>query len=184
MGDRRCGGQQQGDSSHARAALELADAEGVDALSMRRLAELLDGLIDAAVDDAEELRTDGAWRDSLRDAVMTARRNVLSHPALVELRFRRPVLRPEALRFAEAIMVILTGAGLPRDEAARAFRLLFTFLFGYAALSPAGTEEAAGRAARSALSALPPERYPASPRRWTRPARPWPVRRPSPSAST
>ena len=163
----------------ARAALELADAEGVDALSMRRLAatvgvgtmtlygyfrnkgELLDALVDAAVEDAEELRTDGPWRDRLRDAVMTGRRSMLRHPALVELRFRRPVLRPEALRFAETIMVILTGAGLPRDEAARGFRLLFTFLFGYAALSPAGAEETAGRSARSALAALPPERYPA-----------------------
>ena len=163
----------------ARAALELADTEGVDALSMRRLAgalgvgtmtlygyfrnktDLLDGLVDVAMDEAEDLRTDGPWRDSLRDTVITARRNILRHPALVELRFRRPVLRPEALRFAEAIMVILTGAGMPRDEAARAFRLIFTFLFGYAALSPAGAEEPARQAARSALAALPPERYPA-----------------------
>lgn len=163
----------------ARAALELADAEGVDALSMRRLAgvlgvgtmtlygyfrnkdELLDALVDVAVDEVEELPTAGTWRDALHDTVMTARRNLLSHPALVELRFRRPVLRPEALRFAEAIMAILTGAGVPRDEAARSFRLLFTFLFGYAALSPAGAEEEAARSARSALVALPPERYPA-----------------------
>jgi AcrR family transcriptional regulator len=163
----------------ARAALELADAEGLEALSMRRLAgalgvgtmtlygyfrnkgELLDGIVDAAVEDAEDLRTAGPWRDCLRDVALAARRNMLCHPALVELRFRRPVLRPEALRFAETIMTILTGAGMPRDEAARAFRLLFTFLFGYAALSPAGAEDAAARSARSALAALPPDRYPA-----------------------
>ena len=163
----------------ARAALELADAEGLEALSMRRLAgelgvgtmtlygyfrnkgELLDGIVDAAVEDAEDLRSDGHWRDSLRAAALTARGNMLRHPALVELRFRRPVLRPEALRFAETIMAILTEAGMPRDEAARAFRLLFTFLFGYAALSPVGGEDAAARSARSALAALPPDRYPA-----------------------
>ena len=127
----------------------------------RNKSELLDGLVDVAVDDVEDLPIDGPWRESLRNAVMTAKHNVLSHPALVELRFRRPVLRPEALRFAEAIMTILTGAGMPRDEAARTFRLLFTFLFGYAALSPAGAEGEGARSARAALVALPPERYPA-----------------------
>lgn len=163
----------------ARAALELADREGVDALSMRRLAgvlgvgtmtlygyfaskrELLDAVVDAAVDTVEGLHTDGPWRDALRHVTLTARANMLSHPALVEIRIRQPVLRPEALRFAETIMTILTGAGMRRDDAARAFRLLFTFVIGYAALSPAGAEEPARRAARSALAALPPERYPA-----------------------
>ena len=186
----------------ARAALELADAEGLDALSMRRLAgelgvgtmtlygyfrnkgELLDGLVDAAIEEVDDLRADGPWLDALRDAVLTARRNLLRHPALVELRFRRPVLRAEALRFGETIMVILTGAGLPRDEAARAFRLLFTFLFGYAALSPAGSEDAAAMSARSALAALPPSDIPPSPRLWKRRPRQWAVRKPLPSGST
>jgi AcrR family transcriptional regulator len=163
----------------ARAALELADREGIDALSMRRLAgavgvgtmtlygyfanksELLDGVVDMAVDDAGELHAGGPWRDSLRHAVVTARDNMVRHPALVEIRIRQPVLRPEALRFAETLMAILTGAGMPRAEAARTFRLLFTFVLGYAALSPSGGEEPARRAARSALAALPPERYPA-----------------------
>jgi len=163
----------------ARAALELADRDGIDALSMRRLAdtlgvgtmtlygyfrsksELLGGVVDAAVDDREDLPTQGPWRGCLRDVVLTARRSMLRHPSLVETRMRQPVLRPEALRFAEATMTILTGAGMDREAAARTFRLLFTFLFGYAALSPAGDVEQAGRSARAALSALPPDDYPA-----------------------
>ena len=86
---------------------------------------------------------------------------MLRHPSLVEIRMRQPVLRPEALRFAETTMTILTGAGMERAEAARSFRLLFTFVFGYAALSPAGAEEEAARSARAALSSLPPADYPA-----------------------
>ena len=163
----------------ARAALELADRDGIDALSMRRLAEvlgvgtmtlygyfrskseLLNGVVDAAVDDREELPTLGPWRECLREVVLTARRSMLRHPSLVEIRMRQPVLRPEALRFAETTMTILTGAGMERAEAARSFRLLFTFVFGYAALSPAGAEEEAASSARAALASLPPADYPA-----------------------
>ncbi len=163
----------------ARAALELADRDGIDALSMRRLAEalgvgtmtlygyfrskseLLNGVVDAAVDDREELPTRGPWRECLREVVLTARRSMLRHPSLVEIRMRQPVLRPEALRFAETTMTILTGAGMERAEAARSFRLLFTFVFGYAALSPEGAEEEAARSARAALASLPPADYPA-----------------------
>jgi hypothetical protein len=80
---------------------------------------------------------------------------------VVELRVRRPVLRPEALRFSEVALQILREAGLDVRESTAAFRLLFTYTFGFAALSPAGSTEADRRAAFAALAALPPDEYPA-----------------------
>jgi AcrR family transcriptional regulator len=160
-------------------ALEIADAEGLEALSMRSLAgrlgvgtmtlygyfrskdELLDALVDQAVVEREPFPQEGGWRERLEHVVMSARRALLRHPSLVELRVRRPVLRPEALRFGEAVLGILRGAGLPPREAARAFRLLFTYTFGYAALSPAGATEESRQAARAALASLPSGEYPA-----------------------
>jgi AcrR family transcriptional regulator len=162
----------------AHAALELADTSGLEALSMRALAdrlgvgtmtlygyfrnkdELLDAVVDAAVPD-EFPPAEGDWRQQLREAVLYARRSLLRHPSLVELRVRRPVLRPEALRFSERSLRILRDAGFDVREGTAAFRLLFTYTFGFAALSPAEATDADRRAASAALAALPADEYPA-----------------------
>lgn len=160
-------------------ALELADTRGLDALSMRSLAErvgiptmtlygyfrskdeLLDAIVDHAVGDEPFETRGGDWQEELKAVVHAARRGLLAHPSLVELRVRRPVLRPEALRFAETLLRILRGAGFEVKEAALGFRLVFTYTLGFAALSPAGSTAADRGAARAALAALPADAYPA-----------------------
>jgi hypothetical protein len=97
----------------------------------------------------------------LSGLVRLARRNMLRHPALVEIRVREPVLQPDALRLAEQAVSALTAAGFSTREATQAFRLLFTYTFGFAAFSPADTLEQDRSAARAAIAALPPEDYPA-----------------------
>jgi hypothetical protein len=71
------------------------------------------------------------------------------------------VLRPEALRFCERTMAILQDAGFDSEDAARAFRLFFTYVFGFAAFSPAGSEESQAAQARAAMRELPPGDFPA-----------------------
>jgi AcrR family transcriptional regulator len=162
----------------ARAALELLDRDGLEALSMRRLAErlgvgtmtlygyfkgkddLLDAVIDAAVADREHVKLEGPWQDRLRTLMRATRRGLSRHPSLVKVRADRPVLRPEALRFAEAGLTILRDAGLSKTEAARAFRLLFTYVFGYVSFSPEATADQARRDSKEATSRLPRDRYP------------------------
>src|SRR5215213_7832595 len=157
----------------AAAALEFLDGHDLEELSMRRLAgelgvgtmtlygyfrskdELLDAVVDAAVSDQPAPPDDGPWQERLRALMRDSRAALDRHPALVKLRVHRPVLRPEALRFCERTMSILADAGLPPDAAARAFRLLFTYLLGYAAFSPAGSEDEAARMSRAAMRALP-----------------------------
>jgi AcrR family transcriptional regulator len=163
----------------ADAALSLADEAGLDALSMRALAdrlgvgtmtlygyfqnkdELLDALVDSAVSDTEPPTLAGDWLQQLREVVRYGRRGLLRHPSIVELRVRRPVLRPEALRFGEALLSILRAAGFSVGEATAAFRLLFTYTVGFAALSPAESTAADRRAAGEALDRLPPDEFPA-----------------------
>ncbi len=163
----------------ARAALEIVDRDGLDALSMRRLAEslgvgkmtlyghfrgkdeVLRAVVDAAVVDAGPTsRSHGPWQARLRALFDGAYRNLNAHPALVQLRFREPVLRPEALRFGEIGMRILREAGFGAEEAAGAFRLLFTYVFGFAGLSPEESTERSRRQAAVALAGLPPDDYP------------------------
>jgi AcrR family transcriptional regulator len=162
----------------ARAALDIVDREGLDGLSMRGVAEavgvgtmtlygyfrskdeLLDAVIDAAVEDVDPSVSGEHWREQLRELVRAARRMLVRHPGLVQIRFRQPVLRPEALRFSEVGLGVLRAAGFDNAEATRAFRLLFTYTFGFAGLSPDETTEEARRQAAAAISVLPPERYP------------------------
>jgi AcrR family transcriptional regulator len=162
----------------ARAALDLLDEHGLAALSMRRLAdqlgvgtmtlysyfrskdELLDAVVDAAVADREQVELDGPWQEQLRTLMQATRRGLSRHPALVKVRAERPVLRPEALRFAESGLTILREAGLKKTEAARAFRLLFTYVFGYVSFSPDHAAEEAKRESKAATARLPRDEYP------------------------
>jgi AcrR family transcriptional regulator len=162
----------------AEAALELVDRDGLDGLSMRRLAdalgvgtmtlygyfrskrELLDAVVDAAVSDRPLPRPGGPWREQLRELLLAARRNLVRHPGLVEIRVRQPVLQPEALRFSEAGLRILRGAGFDTREATLSFRLVFSYIFGFAAFSPAEAVEEDRAAAAAAIRALPPDEYP------------------------
>ena len=81
-------------------------------------------------------------------------------------------------------MTILLEAGFAKDEAARAFRLLFVYSFGFAALSPAGVEEESRAGARAALVALSPDEYPTLAEWSRRPRRPWGATPCSSTAST
>lgn len=162
----------------AQVALQFLDREGLEALSMRRLAselgvgamtlysyyrsrdELLEAIVDAAVADIRPLRRDGTWQEQLTELMRYARQGIDRHPALTKLRAAQPVLRPEALRFAEAALAILRGAGLSKRDAAMSFRLLFTYVFGYATFSPQAGARQAKRDAMVAIRALAPEAYP------------------------
>lgn len=163
--------------------MAIADAEGLDALTMKSLAgrlgvgtmtlygyfadksALLDAVVDAAVLDPGRRApsftgTTEAWRSDLKALMAYAYANLGRHPAITQIRLRMPVLRPDALMFGELVMQILLRAGLEAADAASAFRTLYTYLFGYAALSPHSATDANRAAARSAISALPEEQYP------------------------
>lgn len=167
--------------SHERildAALALLNRDGLDSFSMRRLADslgvgtmtiygyfrtkdqLLDALVDHAAGAMPAARAEGPWREQVRELVLAVRRTHLLHPAIVELRLRRPLLSTGALDLSEAGMRILREAGFSRRDAARAYRSLFIYTFGFAAFGPQGGGLAERDQTREAIAALPEERYP------------------------
>ena len=162
----------------AATALELTDRDGLDSLSMRRLAErlgigpmtlygyfrdkdeLLDAVVEAAAAERPRPRRGVSWQEQLREIARALRAGLSRHPALVQLRLQRPIMTPGAFRGTEAALQALRSAGFGPDEAAHAFRLLFIYVFGYAAFSaPEVTDELRGEV-RAAVAALPPEEYP------------------------
>jgi TetR/AcrR family transcriptional regulator, tetracycline repressor protein len=162
----------------ADAAVELVDREGIEALSMRRLAselgigtmtiygyfrdkeELLDASIERVARRYDLTAGEGDWRPRLRELVQTMYRSLLEHPSTVQIRSRRPILNPGAIRACEAGMTILDDAGFELKEAAAAFRLLFTYVFGYAAFSSYEPSVKLKREWETELSALPEDEYP------------------------
>jgi AcrR family transcriptional regulator len=163
----------------AAAALALVDREGLEALSMRRLAQelgtgtmtlygyvrdkddLLDAVIDAAAAESPAWgEHDGPWRARLTSAMRELRRGLERHPVLIQLRLRRPIMTPGALRGTEAGLQALVEAGLDPAGAARAFRTLFLYTFGFAAFAVEGSREERHAQVRAAFAVLPPADYP------------------------
>jgi AcrR family transcriptional regulator len=103
-------------------ALRIADADGLDALSMRRIAtdlrsgttslyrhvfsrdELIDLMLDAAYGDEPPPGPTGNWRADLAAIARLLRTKVLRHPWIGGAITTRPALGPNALRYMEAAL--------------------------------------------------------------------------------
>jgi hypothetical protein len=87
-------------------------------------------------------------------------RSLVEHPSAVQIRARKPILTPTSLRAGEAGMAILREAGLGVSQAAAAWRLLFTYVFGYATFSSEEPSPELRAEWREQLRALPEGEYP------------------------
>jgi len=129
--------------SHAQiaaAAVELADAEGLDAVSMRKLAgrlgvaamalyryvsskeELLELMVDAVHADCGPLPDDpaviGDWRKILRGMALQNRARILRHPWLPKATTQAlTALTPNQLAGAQLVLTALEPLGLDADTA-------------------------------------------------------------------
>ena len=154
-------------------ALAIAQEEGVEALSMRRLAHELDvwpmsvyryfqdkdALLDAmaaeVIDAVRAPDAEASWRERLHMLLDDARAAMIASPLVAE-RLPRAFLAERAFRLPEAGVAILLDAGLAPADAAAAWRALWSYTFGFASFAADST-----RAARAAIAALPEEEYPA-----------------------
>jgi TetR/AcrR family tetracycline transcriptional repressor len=134
------------------AAAELVARDGLDGLSMRRLAAalgvapmatyrhfadraaLVDALIDAAATGIRIPAPTGDWRTDLSGIARALRVTLMSQPALVEVVISRPALGPGAIYLAEAAYAVFVPAGFGPRTTDRAANLLFGYVLGFAAL--------------------------------------------------
>ena len=137
------------------AALEIIDRDGVDGLSMRRLARalgrdpmilyrhapnkaaLLDGVAETVLAQLKVDSADPDWVAQLRSVARDYRALALAHPHVVPLLVTRPLatplgLRPQGtLRPLEDILTLLARAGISGPDALHIYRALFGFLHGH-----------------------------------------------------
>ncbi|MGH9186626.1 MAG: TetR/AcrR family transcriptional regulator [Acidimicrobiales bacterium] len=132
-----------------RAGAQLLDGEGLDGLSMRKLAALLgtgpatlywhvrdkNELLALILDETirpVQIPTSGPWDERLRAVLAASRQVLLPRPVLVRFIWEAGWnLGAETLRVADGLTGLVADSGLPDDEVADAYFGLITFLFGF-----------------------------------------------------
>ncbi len=162
------------------AALRILDDEGIDALSLRRLAdglhvtpmsiywhvadkaELLELVGHAVLAEIELPAPVGDWKAQLRDVHCAMFVVFLRHPNATDLLIGRARFGPGGLATFERILEILLDAGLSPAEAFDAYQSLYLFSLGFMATSTRSPEfVAVQRAGAAYMATLPVEQFPA-----------------------
>jgi AcrR family transcriptional regulator len=167
-------------------ALELADAEGLDAVSIRRLGqlfgvtpmalywhvankeELLDGMGDRIFQSLElDYSSPARWDDQLRAVVRALVDAMRRHPTCVALTYRRVFACPEGQRIAEHTLGLLRRAGFSvrqsADIATHALQTAVMLVSAEPGAEPGRSEQeqaATLTVKRAGLAALPADRFP------------------------
>jgi AcrR family transcriptional regulator len=133
-----------------RAALQLADEEGIAALTMRRLAqalgveamtlyyhvankdEILDGMVDLVVGEMEVPAVTGAdWKAELRRASISAHDVLVRHPWAASLLLDGPRVSQARLRQMDAILGCLRAGGFTATMTDHAYHALDSHITGF-----------------------------------------------------
>jgi AcrR family transcriptional regulator len=168
-------------------ALRTLDSEGLDGLSMRRVAEALDtgaaslywhvgskdGLLDLVFDriigESKVPAPDGArWKEQLKEVARDQRAMILRHRDVVAISLGRIPMGPNALRYSEQVLAILRAGGVPDDLAVSGYLLLFAVVNGFTMdevaepvpVSGDAEEPPSPSAVSGYLGSLPPDQFP------------------------
>ncbi len=133
-----------------RTALELADTYGIEALTMRKLAQelsveamslyhhvankdaLLDGMIDLVSAEIELPSKEDDWKNALRVRAISAHEALVRHPWAIGLMESRSAPGPATLRQHDAVLGCLREGGFSLPATAHAYSLLDSYIYGFA----------------------------------------------------
>ena len=133
-----------------RGAVEVADAAGVGALTIRSLAQrlgvkpmslyyyvankdaILDGIVDLVFSEIDLPRPGDGWRPEMRRRAISARSVLGRHPWAIEILQSRTAPGSGTLRHHNAVIGTLREAGFTVEMTAHAFALLDSYIYGFA----------------------------------------------------
>ena len=132
------------------AAVALAVRDGLESLSMRRLAEelgvgamtlyhyvpnkdeLLDGMVDRVFDEIEPPPAGVEWRTAMRRRALSTRAALNRHRWAVGLMESRPTPGLASLRLHDAVLGCLREAGFSVELTVQAYSVLDAYIYGFA----------------------------------------------------
>jgi len=131
-----------------RVAIAVADAEGADAVTMRRIARELNAgtmslywhiaskeeLLDLMIDDVQGGRPlpdpSGNWRQDMDQLARNTRQSLHQHPWMMDFLGGRPPAGPKSLRFVERALASFDGLDLPGSMAMDIVSTVGTYVMG------------------------------------------------------
>ncbi|MEU3723355.1 TetR/AcrR family transcriptional regulator C-terminal domain-containing protein [Streptomyces sp. NPDC031705] len=132
-----------------RAAVALADEGGIDALSMRRLAQeldvvpmalykhvankeqLLDGMLDVVLGGIDPPLPGPDWRDVVRQRILSARRVLLGHRWAYRVIESRSVPTPAVLEYLDSMIGAFRDGGFSADLTHHVMHAMGSRLLGF-----------------------------------------------------
>lgn len=163
------------------AAMVLADTGGIESLSMRRLAdelgvkamslyhhvtdkdEIVDGIVDLVFAEIVIPPDAAGWKATMRARGDSARQALLRHPWASSLMQSRTRPGPATLRHHDTVIGSLRASGFTIREAAHAFSIMDSYIYGFAQQQQNltyTTAEEATVVAENILRQLPADAYP------------------------
>lgn len=131
-----------------RAAIQLADAGGIESLTMRRLAQqlgveamslyhhvankddILNGIADLVVNEYE-LPTGPDWKPAIRRTAVSAFNVLLRHPWAANLLLSGSTPSQARLRYMDSLLGTLRGAGFSAEMTDHAYHALDSHIMGF-----------------------------------------------------
>jgi AcrR family transcriptional regulator len=131
------------------AAIELADRDGIESISMRKLAQelgveamslythvrskndLLDGMTDAVISQIPVNAESADWKTSLRALALAARSVMLRHPWAPRAVEAQTAPGPAALQYVNVVLGILREGGFSIAQTHHALHILGSRLLGF-----------------------------------------------------
>jgi AcrR family transcriptional regulator len=167
-----------------RAAVRVADESGIEAVTMRRLADelgaeamslyyhvankedILDGVVDVVateindvVDGLARPVTGAAWKAAARQRILAARQILLRHPWAPAVFETRSTVSPGILRYYDGLLGLMRDGGFTYDQAHHALHALGSKALGFSQelFTPAaGAGDNPDPAAMEAMAAMYP----------------------------
>lgn len=130
-------------------AVVLADKEGIEALSMRKLGQalgveamslynhvrnkedMLDGMVDVVFSEIDLPPGGVDWRSAMRQRAISVRQVLTRHPWANGLMESRTTPGPANLRHHDAVLGSLRSAGFSVEMAAHAYSILDGYIYGF-----------------------------------------------------
>ncbi|WP_027502383.1 TetR/AcrR family transcriptional regulator [Rhodococcus sp. UNC363MFTsu5.1] len=130
-------------------AIALADAEGIEAVNMRRLSqelgvvpmalykhvankdELLDAMVDTVVTEIDAPDPNLIWRSAIRSRILSARAMLLRHPWARRVMESRTTPTPAVLAYMDSTIATFDAGGLSIDLTHHVMHALGSRIFGF-----------------------------------------------------
>ncbi len=163
------------------AAAEIADERGIGAVTMREVAsrlgveamslynhvankdDILDGMVDLVIEHVELPSDVIGWREAMRRRAVSAHEVFGRHPWVPQLLDSRETSGPSRMLYLDWVLGTLVTAGFPLEDAARAFSLLDSYIYGFGIQQfnmSADTDASPEKMAQAILASIPVEKYP------------------------